>query len=174
MHAFQTFEPANDPSPLFPDLDAMSIEEFAAYEPAPERLAFYALHTAEGRKAFLYDLYWIGYPALFIASNHVWKLLIAPRAYRCTLMGQHSGAGGAGKAALVNTLKQFIAEALETFEYEYPPVAEFENLDAWHHHCTELNVGQEAQVLRIVDKYEAILNGKAPGHPKTGVGEPSE
>ena len=71
------------------------------------------LHTEEGLKAFLYDVYWIGYPGLLIAVNHVWNLLIAPRAYHCTLMGQMSGAGGSGKQALTNTLKQFIGEALE-------------------------------------------------------------
>ena len=103
---------ANDAAPLFPDLSAMSDEEFNNYKSPPERLAFYRLHTEEGLKAFLYDVYWIGYPGLFIAVNHVWNLLIPPRAYHCTLMGQMSGAGGSGKRALVNTLKQFIGEAL--------------------------------------------------------------
>ena len=60
---------ANDAAPLFPDLSAMSDEEFGNYESPPERLAFYRLHTEEGLKAFLYDVYWIGYPGLFIAAN---------------------------------------------------------------------------------------------------------
>ena len=85
---------ANDAAPLFPDVSAMSDEEFNNYESPPERLAFYRLHTEEGLRAFVYDVYWIGYPGLFIAANHVWKLLIDPRAYHCTLMGQMSGAGG--------------------------------------------------------------------------------
>lgn len=154
------FEAANDAAPFFPDLSAMSMEEFADYEPSPERLGFYALHTDEGLKAFLYDLYWIGYSGLFIGANHAWKLLIAPRAYRCTLMGQQSGAGGAGKQALVNTLRKFIDEALETFE-DYPPLRSIEDMEAWHNQCMAMNVAQDEEVQRIVAKYAAILNGKA-------------
>jgi hypothetical protein len=153
---------ANDAAPLFPDVSAMSDEEFNNYESPPERLAFYRLHTEEGLRAFLYDVYWIGYPGLFIAVNHVWNLLIAPRAYHCTLMGQMSGAGGSGKQALVKTLKQFIGEALETFEYDYPPVSDFESLEDWHNRCMAMNMGQDQQVQLLVDKYVAILNGEPP------------
>jgi hypothetical protein len=151
---------ANDAAPLFPDVSAMTDEEFNNYESPPERLAFYRLHTEEGLKAFLYDVYWIGYPGLFIAVNHVWNLLIPPRAYHCTLMGQMSGAGGAGKQALVNTLKQFIGEALETFEYDYPAVSDFESLEAWHNHCMAMNMTQDERVHLLVAHYAAILNGE--------------
>ena len=141
----------------------MSIEEFNNYEPAPERLAFYALHTEEGLKAFLYDVYWIGYPGLLIAVNHVWNLLIAPRAYRCTLMGQMSGAGGSGKQALTKTLKQFIGEALETWEFEIPPLEQFGgSLEAHYHQVSFSWAQQEEQVQQIVAKYAAILNGNTP------------
>ena len=153
---------ANDAAPLFPDLSAMSDEEFCNYESPPERLAFYRLHTEEGLKGFLYDVYWIGYPGLLIAANHVWDLLIAPRAYHCTLMGQLSGAGGSGKQALVKTLKQFIGRALATFEYDYPPASEFENLEAWHHQCMAMNMAQDEQVQLLVAEYAAILSGIAP------------
>ena len=154
---------ANDAAPLFPDVSAMSIEEFNNYEPAPERLAFYALHTEEGLKAFLYDVYWIGYPGLFIAVNHVWNLLIAPRAYRCTLMGQMSGAGGSGKQALTKTLKQFIGEALETWDFEIPPLEECGgSLEAQYHKLSFSWAQQEEQVQQIVAKYAAILNGNMP------------
>src|SRR5918993_4045503 len=153
---------ANDAAPLFPDVSAMSDKEFCNYESPPERLAFYRLHTEEGLKAFLYDVYWIGYPGLFIAVNHVWNLLIAPRAYHCTLMGQLSGAGGSGKKALVKTLKQFITEALATFEYKYPPIGDFQNLEAWHDHCMAMNKAQDEQVQLLVAKYAAILSGVAP------------
>ena len=93
--------------------------------------------------------------------NHVWSLLIAPRAYRCTLMGQMSGAGGTGKQALVNTLKQFITEALGPFT-SYPDVSDFESLDAWHLHCMAMNASDNERVLQTVDQYAAILNGDAP------------
>ena len=59
VHAVSLLE-RNDAAPLFPDLSAMSDKEFVNYEAPPERLAFYQLHTEEGLKAFLYDVYWIG------------------------------------------------------------------------------------------------------------------
>ena len=151
---------ANDAAPLFPEL--MEGDEWMDQDPPPERLAFYRLHTEEGLKAFLYDVYWIGYPGLFIAANHVWKLLIAPRAYHCTLMGQMSGAGGSGKQALVNTLRQFIREALGPYGPLYPPIDEFESLEGWHNHCMALNVADEARVQSLVAQYAAILSGVAP------------
>jgi hypothetical protein len=153
---------ANDAAPLFPDTRAMTIDELNDYEPAPERLAFYALHTEEGLKAFVYDVYWIGYPGLFIAANHVWNLLIAPRGYRCTLMGQMSGAGGSGKQALVKTLKQFIDEALETWDFPIPSLAESGSLEAQFNQVSFSWERQEEQVQVLVDKYAAVLNGDAP------------
>ena len=154
---------ANDAAPLFPDVSAMSIEEFNNYEPAPERLAFYALHTEEGLKAFLYDVYWIGYPGLLIAVNHVWNLLIAPRAYRCTLMRQMSGAGGSGKQALTRTLKQFIGEALGPCLLEIPPPEECGgSLEAQYRQIMASWGEDEERAQMAVDKYAAILNGNAP------------
>ena len=51
---------ANDAAPLFPEY----VEGWTGEEDLPpERLAFYQLHTEEALKAFLYDVYWIGYPA---------------------------------------------------------------------------------------------------------------
>ena len=89
---------ANDAAPLFPDLSAMSDEEFSNYESPPERLAFYRLHTEEGLKAFLYDVYWIGYPGLFIAANHVWDLLIAPTRLSLHADGPDVGCRWCGQA----------------------------------------------------------------------------
>lgn len=151
---------ANDAAPLFPEfMEGAGSDQ----DPPPERLAFYQLHTEEGLKAFLYDVYWIGYPGLFIAVNHVWKLLIAPRAYHCTLMGQMSGAGGTGKQALVKTLRQFIAEALVTGDFPIPPLEECGG--SLENQFNELSFSwaqQEQQVQQIVAKYAAILNGNEP------------
>lgn len=159
---------ANDAAPLFPEYE----EGWTGEEDLPpERLAFYALHTEEGLKAFLYDVYWIGYPGLFIAVNHVWNLLIAPRAYRCTLMGQMSGAGGSGKQALTKTLKQFIGEALGTVLPEIPPLEECGgSLEVQFQKVMASWAEDEAHVQATVAKYAAILNGNAPErvHP-TGV-----
>ena len=150
---------ANDATPLFPEYE----EGWTGEEDLPpERLAFYALHTEEGLKAFVYDVYWIGYPGLFIAANHVWNLLMAPRAYRCTLMGQMSGAGGSGKQALVKTLKQFIDEALALSEFEILPLDQCGSLEAQFHHMMASWKREEQQVQLLVDKYAAILNGDAP------------
>ena len=149
---------ANDAAPLFPDVLTMSDEEFSNYESPPERLAFYRLDTEEGLKAFLHDVYWIGYPGLFIAANHVWKLLIEPRAYHCTLMGQLSGAGGAGKRALVNTLKQFIGECL-AIDHPKPKLGNMANLEVWHNGWVEAMKAEERELQLLIDKYVAILNG---------------
>ena len=151
---------ANDAAPLFPEYE----EGWTGEEDLPpERLAFYALHTEEGLKAFLYDVYWIGYPGLLIAVNHVWSLLIAPRAYHCTLMGQMSGAAGSGKQALTKTLKQFIGEALETWDFPMPPLEEFGGSLEAHYHAVSFSwAQQEEQVQQIVAKYAAILNGNTP------------
>jgi len=116
------------------------------------------LCTEEGRKAFLHQLYWVGYDALFEGVSHVWNSLIAPRAYRCTLMGVHSGAGGAGKAALYNTLKQFIAEALDTLQL-IPPIENYENLEAWHNASMATYVDEERDLQVVIAKYETILSG---------------
>ena len=121
-------------------------------------LKAFPLCTEEGRKAFLHQLYWVGYDALFEGVSHVWNSLIAPRAYRCTLMGVHSGAGGAGKAALYNTLKQFIAEALETLQL-IPPIENYENLEAWHNASMATYVDEERDLQLVIAKYEKILNG---------------
>ena len=159
---------ANDAAPLFPEF--MKGDEWMDQDPPPERLAFYRLHTEEGLKAFLYDVYWIGYPGLLIAANHVWKLLIAPRAYHCTLMGQMSGAGGAGKQALVNTLKQFIGECLAV-DHPKPKLAESESLEAWHNGWMEAMKAEERELQLLIDKYVAILNGEPakPGEASSSV-----
>ena len=152
---------ANDAAPLFPDVSAMSDEEFNNYESPPERLAFYRLHTEEGLRAFLYDVYWIGYPGLFIAVNHVWKLLIEPRAYHCTLMGQMSGAGGSGKQALVKTLRKFIGDCL-AIDHPKPKLAQSVSLEAWHNGWMEAMQAEERELQLVIDKYVAILNGEPP------------
>lgn len=72
---------ANDAAPLFPDVTAMSHEEFINYESPPERLAFYRLHTEEGLKAFLHDVYWIGYP---VTGLNAIRIAIARSGIFCT------------------------------------------------------------------------------------------
>jgi hypothetical protein len=152
---------ANDAAPLFPDLSEMSNDEFLDYEPSPERLAFYRLDSEEALKAFLHDLYWIGYPGLFIGVNHVWKWLASPRAYRCTLMGQHSGAGGGGRTALVNTLRQFIHEALSTLK-PIPQLAGFAHSDAWNDQIAADRVTEDCALEEVITRYARILQGKSP------------
>jgi hypothetical protein len=152
---------ANDAAPLFPDVSKMTDEEFGNYEPAPERLAFYRLDTDEALRAFLHDVYWIGYPGLFVAVNHVWNMLEEPRAYRCTLMGQHSGAGGAGKTALVNTLRQFIGKALATLK-PIPKLAQFDSMEEWNEQIAADRITEVAALNEVIDRYALVLEGKSP------------
>ena len=159
---------ANDAAPLFPEFeDGWKGTD----DPPPERLAFYTLHTDEGLRAFLYDVYWIGYPGLFIAANHIWSLLIAPRVYRCTLQGQMSGAGGSGKQALVKTLNKFITEALATWDFDIPSLDRCGTLEAQFSQVSFSWAQQEAQVQELVTKYSAILNGEMPGQRPSPVGD---
>ena len=159
---------ANDAAPLFPEL----LHGWKGTDdPPPERLGFYALHTDEGVRAFLYDVYWVGYPGLLIAANHVWSLLIAPRAYRCTLMGQMSGAGGSGKQALVKTLNKFIDEALATWDFGIPSLDRCGTLEAQFSQVSFSWARQEDQVQELVTKYAAILNGQAPGQQSKLAGD---
>lgn len=155
---------ANDVAPLFPDLSTMSDEEFVNYEPAPERLGFYRLDSEDALKAFLHDVYWIGYPGLFIAVNHVWAMLAEPRAYRCTLMGQHSGAGGAGKTALVNTLRQFIGEALAT-QMPIPKLAGFASMEEWNAQIAADHEAEARALEDVIARYACVLEGKCPCSP---------
>jgi hypothetical protein len=159
---------ANDQTDIIPDLKAMTSAEIAAWaewSPPPKPLKIFPLDTETGRKQFLHELYWIGYDALFEGVNHVWNSLIAPRGYRCTLMGVHSGAGGSGKAALYNTLKQFIGEAIDTLQL-IPPTENFESLEDWHNASMATYVDEERDLQVVIAKYETILSGSAPGGGK--------
>ena len=84
--------------------------EWAAWEPDPPLLTSFSLADPEQRADFLYQYCWYGEPLLLACVSHIWNSLAEPRELRCTLIGQACGAGGTGKMALVNMLKQMLAE----------------------------------------------------------------
>ena len=137
-------EPANDPAPIL-----ASPEEIASgeWEPPTIPLHLFPLCTEEGRRGFLRELY------------NVWNSLCAPRAYRCTLMGVHSGAGGGGKIGLVNTLQQFITEGLATI-HPIPSSDLYETLEEWHHAAMATYDDDERDLKLVIARYAAILNGQ--------------
>jgi hypothetical protein len=152
-------QPANDPSEVFA-LSTPTIAEMASgeWEPPKIPLNLFALCAEDGRKGFLRELYNIGYPALFEGVHHVWNSLCAPRAYRCTLMGVHSGAGGGGKLGLVNTLRHFITEALATI-HPIPLRSGYDSLEEWHQAAMATYDDDERDLQIVIVRYAAILNG---------------
>ena len=147
-----------------PDYSTMTLEQRLAWEPPdpdPHALLAYPLQTVEWRRAFLHDYYWVGETALFIAVAHVWSTLAPPRAARCTLMGVASGAGGTGKTALSLTLQKFLNEMLAV-DHPFPSRSDYPSLDAWNADATAVFGADEAHREALIERYEAILDGRAP------------
>lgn len=145
-----------------PDFSTMSVAEIAAWEPPepdPYALFGYPLQTKEWRQAFLHDYYWVGETALFIAVAHVWATLAPSRADRCTLMGAMSGTGGAGKAGLVLTLKQFL-EVMLAVDHPIPKGGDYPTMEAWNVDAMAAFAADEADRAVIIARYEAILDGR--------------
>lgn len=130
-------------------------------DPPETPLNLFFLGCEEGRRNFLHELYARGYSALFEGVAHVWDSLEEPRAYRCTLMGAASGAGGSGKAALMKTLRQFIDEALAA-DIPLPSRADYGSMDDWHQAASASFVGSDADINLLVERYSAVLNGQRP------------
>lgn len=153
-------KPANDPTDAAAGRQPTP-QEIASgeWEPPTIPLHLFPLRTEKGRRGFLRELYNVGYPALFEGVHHVWNSLCAPRAYRCTLMGVHSGSGGGGKIGLVNTLQQFITEGLATI-HPIPSSDLYETLEEWHHAAMATYDDDERDLKLVIARYAAILNGQ--------------
>ena len=121
-------------------------------------LTAYTLNDDESRREFLFTFYWLGGTALFAAVSHVWDRLAEPREWRCTQIGQLSGTGGQGKAALLLTLQKLLAEALET-NSPLPSRDEFETLSGWHDAVMQSFAADEAAARKVCDNYAQILDG---------------
>lgn len=160
-----------------PDFSIMTIDEITAWEPAepdPYALLAYPLQTAEWRRAFLHDYYWVGETALFVAVAHVWSRLAPPRAERCTIMGCMSGTGGTGKAGLVLTLKLFLEEMLGV-DHPFPDRGDYPSMAAWNEDAMAVFAADEADRAVLIERYEAILDGRissAPVEPSTVIQGP--
>lgn len=120
----------------------------------------YSLVDQQSREEFLFCFYWIGEIALFAAVSHVWERLAEPREWRCTQMGQLSGAGGYGKAALLMTLKQFLEEALAAIE-PFPVREDYPDPAAWHEAVMRSFTSDQTNVEIICRRYAAVLDGSA-------------
>ncbi len=133
------------------------------WEPELTPLKSFPLCTGEGRRAFLWEFYLVGWDSLFQAVTHVWESLAEPQEVRCTLMGVAAGTGGTGKLALVKVLSQFLEDALSSIE-PIPPRSDYDSLDAWHKASMATWQTDEARVGLLQKTYANILDGRiAPG-----------
>jgi hypothetical protein len=136
-------------------------------EPAPA-LTDFDLRTKDGRLGFLWALFHHHYcHGLLQAVNVVWASLARPKAVRCQIMAQQLKLPGTGKKALKNVLAVFLEETL--YGVEFPPCPNLANYAdsadghaAWHKHFADIDAKFDA----IVERYEAILDGRDPRSPE--------
>ena len=76
-------------------------------------------------------------------------------------MGQMSGAGGSGKRALVNTLKQFIGEGARHRSSQNRKLADSRASRRGTTAGWRAMKAEERELQLLIDKYVAILNGVA-------------
>jgi len=126
----------------------------------PSLFAF-SLSDRQGREAFLVELNWLGEPSLFQAVAHVWDSLAEPRKDRCTLMGQLSSAGGAGKQALRRTLQQFLLDGMKLHE-SFPSRDDYLSIDEWHEAVIGSFAILDEGLFALAANYALILDGQQP------------
>lgn len=151
--------PENQPDPV------LVHEPFELPEdpPAPNLTDFDLSHR-DGRLGFLWALFMDHYrTGLLIAVNHVWSSLSRPRAERCQSMAAALKLPGTGKKALTNVLAAFLEETL--YGVEFPPLpnrSDYPNTDVWTAACNEHWAGINHALDVIMDRYEALLDGRDP------------
>ena len=140
------------------DLSPKRISEWAAWEPDPLPMGQFTLSDPAQREDFLYQYCYYGEPLLLAAVAHIWDSLAEPRALRCTLIGQASGAGGTGKLALVNMLNQMLCQCSEIGAV-LPDKAEYDSPEAYHQAVTSHWTSSYEQERSLCRAYGAILDG---------------
>jgi hypothetical protein len=134
----------------------------------PPALTDFDLSAKDGRLGFLWALFHHHYRhGLLLAVNHVWASLARPKAVRCQIMAGQLKLPGAGKKALKNVLAAFLDETL--YGVEFPPCPNLvdyaDSADghaAWQKHFADIDAKFDA----IVERYEAILDGRDADHGK--------
>ncbi|RYD86061.1 MAG: hypothetical protein EOP84_00375 [Verrucomicrobiaceae bacterium] len=133
-------------------------------EPVPN-LADFDLSNREGRLGFLWALFVHHYrTGLLLAVNHVWSSLARPKAVRCQIMAASLKLPGTGKKALTNVLAAFLEETL--YGVDFPPLpslSSYRDTNAWTAACNRVWAGIDHEFDVIMDRYEAILDGRHPG-----------
>jgi hypothetical protein len=143
------------------DFEVKTLDEICEWfqaDPEPTPLHLFPLHTDEGRRGFLSELYDIGGTAIFAASHHVWDSLAKPQSARCTSMGITAHTGGKGKTALMKVLQQFVAEAL-AIDNPLPARSDFTTLDEWHAAAMQSFEQDNIDLGHLLARYSDILDG---------------
>lgn len=146
--------PANRAGPTNADAEQES-------EGGSPPLSAFPLDTHDGRVCFLRELYMQGYPAVFEAVSHAWKLMQEPKAARCTYNGIIAGTGGTGKKALYNFFRNLISEALAV-DQPIPTIGTFRSLEAWDRAVRQQWDREADQVEQIIQCYAGLMIGQAP------------
>ncbi|RYD83116.1 MAG: hypothetical protein EOP84_08385 [Verrucomicrobiaceae bacterium] len=132
-------------------------------EPVPQ-LTDFDLSSREGRVGFLWALFAHHYrTGLLLAVNHVWASLARPKSVRCQIMAAALKLPGSGKKALTNVLAAFLEETL--YGVDFPPLpnlSEFPDANAWTAACNKVWAGIDRKFDLIMDRFEAILDGRDP------------
>lgn len=122
--------------------------------------SFY-LGDEDHRREFLWQYYAQGSSVSFAAVNHVWNSLTGDRAHHCALIGELSGTGGTGKAAVLATLQQFLEECL-AFNADLPRLSDYSDIETWHCACVKHWAEDAAHAWAQCTRYSAFLDGRLP------------
>ena len=118
----------------------------------------YSLKTSAGRAAFLLDFSERGFEFLEDATAHVWSALAAPQENRCARMALEANVGGTGRSALVRVLLAFLEE-LDSHDAPLPDRQAFQSSNDWHRAVSEHFGSIDAHIIKVVGKFERILDG---------------
>lgn len=148
-----------------------SLPTFATTQPTPDEkppLTGHDLATPEGRREFLITFYEFHQEAgLLMAVNYVWGYLNRPKAVFCKLMAQRLGLGGQGKTALRYVLQKFLHECFYDSQVpDWPQQEDFPDFASYNAETLLYHERLDREFGQIIDRWEAILDGRDPDQPK--------
>jgi prevent-host-death family protein len=144
---------------------------FATAQDLPDEkppLIGHDLATPEGRRDFLVTFYEFHQEeGLLMAVNYVWGCLKRPKAVYCEQMAHKLGLGGKGKTALRYVLKKFLQESLYDWKVpDWPLKEDFPDFESYNAETLRYHERLDREFGLIIDRWEAILDGRDPNQPK--------
>ena len=152
-----------------------SLPTFATTQDLPDEkppLIGHDLATPEGRRDFLVTFYEFHQEeGLLMAVNYVWGSLKRPKAVYCEQMAHRLGLGGKGKTALRHVLKKFLQESLYDWKVpDWPLKEDFPDFDSYNAETLRYHERLDREFGVIIDRWEAILDGRDPNQPTKQIG----